>query len=161
MYFYWWKKIFRQSVNWCWSYCVSCCRVKLLSVPERGEQLFFSVLVRFIDLGHEKEVKSYQILLLPEQFHSLPGQAVEIIVCRVKPADNESEWHPKVSCSDTQTRQQLLVLSHPALNRFSEQVSISAWTHTSRGVKTQAARSDCNSGRRRGRRIIPLVGAAV
>lgn len=72
--------------------------MKLLSVPERGEQLFFSVPVRFIDVGHEKEVKSYQVLLLPEQFRSLPGQAVEIIVCRVKPADNESEWHPKVSC---------------------------------------------------------------
>lgn len=70
-----------------------------MSVPERGERLFFSVLVRFIDVGKEEEVKSYQILLLPEQFHSLPGQAVEIIVCRVKPADGEADWHPKVSRS--------------------------------------------------------------
>ncbi|XP_035521694.1 putative ATP-dependent RNA helicase TDRD12 [Morone saxatilis] len=72
-------------------------RVKILSVPDRGDRLFFSVLVRFIDVGKEEEVKSHQILQLPEKFHSLPGQAVEIIVCRVKPADSETEWHPKVT----------------------------------------------------------------
>ncbi|XP_029991466.1 putative ATP-dependent RNA helicase TDRD12 [Sphaeramia orbicularis] len=72
-------------------------RVKVLSVPDRGNRLFFSVLVLFIDVGMEKEVKSYQILQLPEQFHSLPAQAVEIIVCRVRPADAEIDWHPKVT----------------------------------------------------------------
>ncbi|XP_070764009.1 putative ATP-dependent RNA helicase TDRD12 [Enoplosus armatus] len=72
-------------------------RVKILSVPERGDRLFFSVFVRFIDVGKEVEVKSHQILQLPEQFHSLPGQAVEIIVCRVKPVDAETDWHPKVT----------------------------------------------------------------
>ncbi|XP_073327464.1 putative ATP-dependent RNA helicase TDRD12 [Pagrus major] len=72
-------------------------RVKMLSVPDRGDRLFFSVFVRFIDVGKEEEVKSHQILQLPEQFHSLPGQAVEIIVCRVKPADAETNWHPKVT----------------------------------------------------------------
>lgn len=77
--------------------CALCVRVKILSVPNRGNRLFFSVLVWFIDVGKEEEVKSYRILQLPEQFHSLPGQAVEIIVCRVKPADSETNWHPKVS----------------------------------------------------------------
>ncbi|XP_074533971.1 putative ATP-dependent RNA helicase TDRD12 [Halichoeres trimaculatus] len=72
-------------------------RVKILSVPDRGDRLFFSVLVRFIDVGHEAEMKSHQILQLPEQFHSLPGQAVEIIVCGVKPVDGETDWHPKVT----------------------------------------------------------------
>uniref|UniRef100_A0A8C4GVY8 RNA helicase n=1 Tax=Dicentrarchus labrax TaxID=13489 RepID=A0A8C4GVY8_DICLA len=72
-------------------------RVKILSVPDRGDRLFFSVLVRFIDVGKEEEVKSHQILQLPEKFHALPGQAVEIIVCRVKPADSETDWHPKVT----------------------------------------------------------------
>nr|XP_033490636.1 putative ATP-dependent RNA helicase TDRD12 isoform X1 [Epinephelus lanceolatus]XP_033490637.1 putative ATP-dependent RNA helicase TDRD12 isoform X1 [Epinephelus lanceolatus] len=72
-------------------------RVKILSVPDRGDRLFFSVLVRFIDVGKEEEVKSHQILQLPEQFHSLPGQAIEIIVCRVKPVDAEIDWHPKVT----------------------------------------------------------------
>ena len=71
-------------------------RVKILSVPEKGDSLFFRVAVRFIDIGKEEEVKSYQVLQLPEQFHPLPGQAVEIIVCRVKPADAEIDWHPKV-----------------------------------------------------------------
>ncbi|XP_034540637.1 uncharacterized protein tdrd12 isoform X2 [Notolabrus celidotus] len=72
-------------------------RVKILSVPDRADRLFFSVFVRFIDVGKEEEVKSHQILQLPEQFHSLPGQAVEIIVCRVKPVDEEADWHPKVT----------------------------------------------------------------
>lgn len=75
--------------------------MKLLSVPDRGDRLFFSVFARFIDIGKEEEVKSHQILQLPEQFHSLPDQAVEIIVCRVKPTDAETNWHPKVSCSST------------------------------------------------------------
>uniref|UniRef100_A0A3Q1EMX9 RNA helicase n=1 Tax=Acanthochromis polyacanthus TaxID=80966 RepID=A0A3Q1EMX9_9TELE len=72
-------------------------RVKILSVPDKRDCLFFSVFACFIDVGKEEEVKSYQILHLPEQFHSLPGQAVEIIVCRVKPVDAENNWHPKVT----------------------------------------------------------------
>ncbi|XP_067446784.1 putative ATP-dependent RNA helicase TDRD12 isoform X3 [Thunnus thynnus] len=72
-------------------------RVKVLCVPEIGDRLFFSVFVRFIDIGKEEEVKSHQILQLPEEFHSLPDQAVEIIVCRVKPVDAEIDWHPKVT----------------------------------------------------------------
>ncbi|XP_041854069.1 putative ATP-dependent RNA helicase TDRD12 isoform X2 [Melanotaenia boesemani] len=71
-------------------------RVKILSLPDRSDSLFFNVLVRFIDVGKEENVKSHQFLQLPEQFHSLPGQAVEIILCRVKPVDAETNWHPKV-----------------------------------------------------------------
>ncbi|XP_004086289.2 putative ATP-dependent RNA helicase TDRD12 isoform X1 [Oryzias latipes] len=71
-------------------------RVKILSLPKNGKSQFFCVYVRFIDVGREKEVKSYQMLKLPESFHSLPEQAVEIIVCGVKPADAETDWHPKV-----------------------------------------------------------------
>uniref|UniRef100_A0A8D3E4K2 RNA helicase n=1 Tax=Scophthalmus maximus TaxID=52904 RepID=A0A8D3E4K2_SCOMX len=72
-------------------------RVKILSVPDRGDRLFFRVFVRFIDVGKEEQVKSHQILQLPEQFHSLPGQALEIVVCRVRPVDSEIDWHPKVT----------------------------------------------------------------
>ncbi|XP_076588920.1 putative ATP-dependent RNA helicase TDRD12 [Chaetodon auriga] len=72
-------------------------RVKILSVPERRGRLFFSVFVQFIDVGKEEVVKSYQILQLPDRFCSLPGQAVEIIVCHVKPVDAETDWHPKVT----------------------------------------------------------------
>ncbi|XP_077371958.1 putative ATP-dependent RNA helicase TDRD12 isoform X2 [Festucalex cinctus] len=72
-------------------------RVKVLTVPDTKGRLFFSVLVRFIDIGKEEEVKSHQILQLPKQFHSLPDQAVEMIVCQVKPADAEADWHPKVT----------------------------------------------------------------
>ncbi|XP_047451385.1 putative ATP-dependent RNA helicase TDRD12 isoform X2 [Mugil cephalus] len=72
-------------------------RVRILSVLNAGDHLFFGVLVRFIDVGKEVEVKSHQILHLPEQFHSLPAQAVEFIVCHVKPVDAETNWHPKVT----------------------------------------------------------------
>ncbi|KAF7646318.1 hypothetical protein LDENG_00189920, partial [Lucifuga dentata] len=63
----------------------------------RGDLLFFSVLARFIDVGKEEEVKSHQLLQLPERFHTPPAQAMEIIVCRVKPIDAETSWHPKVT----------------------------------------------------------------
>ncbi|XP_008302968.1 putative ATP-dependent RNA helicase TDRD12 [Stegastes partitus] len=72
-------------------------RVKILSLPDRDDCLFFSVCAEFIDVGKEEEVRSHQILHLPEQFQSLPGQAVEIIICRVKPVDAENNWHPKVT----------------------------------------------------------------
>ncbi|XP_013884583.1 putative ATP-dependent RNA helicase TDRD12 isoform X2 [Austrofundulus limnaeus] len=72
-------------------------RVKILSIPKCGDCLFFAVLVDFIDVGKEEEVKSHQILQLPEQFQSLPGQAIEMVICRVKPADAEKDWHPKVT----------------------------------------------------------------
>ncbi|XP_056272378.1 putative ATP-dependent RNA helicase TDRD12 isoform X2 [Pseudoliparis swirei] len=72
-------------------------RVKLLSVPPRGDRLFFSVEALFLDVGKEAQVKSHQVLQLPERFHSLPGQAVEVVVCRVQPADGETDWHPKVT----------------------------------------------------------------
>nr|XP_057931259.1 putative ATP-dependent RNA helicase TDRD12 isoform X2 [Doryrhamphus excisus] len=72
-------------------------RVKVLAVPDTNGRLFYRVLVRFIDVGKEEEVKSHQILQLPEEFHSLPSQAVEMIVCQVKPVDAETDWHPKVT----------------------------------------------------------------
>ncbi|XP_077425184.1 putative ATP-dependent RNA helicase TDRD12 isoform X2 [Vanacampus margaritifer] len=72
-------------------------RVKVLTVPDTKGRLFFSVLVRFVDIGKVEEVKSHQILQLPEKFHSFPGHAVEMIVCQVKPADAETDWHPKVT----------------------------------------------------------------
>ncbi|KAM6223723.1 putative ATP-dependent RNA helicase TDRD12 [Rhynchocyon petersi] len=56
-----------------------------------------NVLVKFIDEGRTKLVTGDQLLHLPENFHTLPPQAVEFIVCRVKPADNEIEWNPKVT----------------------------------------------------------------
>ncbi|XP_030889936.1 putative ATP-dependent RNA helicase TDRD12 isoform X7 [Leptonychotes weddellii] len=55
------------------------------------------VLVKFIDEGRTGLVTRDQLLRLPENFHTLPPQAVEFIVCRVKPADNEVEWNPKVT----------------------------------------------------------------
>uniref|UniRef100_A0A8C9W0E1 RNA helicase n=1 Tax=Scleropages formosus TaxID=113540 RepID=A0A8C9W0E1_SCLFO len=72
-------------------------RVRVQAVMERGERLFYSVLVCFLDEGHQKEVKAHQLLILPSQFQILPPQAVEIIVCRVQPIDGEVDWNPKVS----------------------------------------------------------------
>ncbi|XP_072527941.1 putative ATP-dependent RNA helicase TDRD12 isoform X2 [Salminus brasiliensis] len=72
-------------------------RVLLTKVPDKGGQLFSSVTAHFIDEGHIKEVKSHQLLQLPSEFQSLPGQAVEIILCRVQPIDGEMDWNPKVT----------------------------------------------------------------
>ncbi|XP_041693840.1 putative ATP-dependent RNA helicase TDRD12 isoform X2 [Coregonus clupeaformis] len=72
-------------------------RVRLTSVPDKGECLFCSVRALFLDEGREQEVKSHQLLQLPPQFHTLPPQALEIIVCRAMPIDAEVEWNPKVT----------------------------------------------------------------
>ncbi|XP_066568663.1 putative ATP-dependent RNA helicase TDRD12 [Amia ocellicauda] len=72
-------------------------RVRVMSLPEKTDCLFYSVPVSFLDEGRTQDVKAHQLLVLPSQFHSLPPQAVEFIVCRVKPIDNEMEWNPKVS----------------------------------------------------------------
>lgn len=56
-----------------------------------------TVLVKFIDEGRIGPIPRDQLLHLPENFQALPPQAMEFIVCRVKPADNEIEWNPKVS----------------------------------------------------------------
>uniref|UniRef100_A0A673JL70 RNA helicase n=1 Tax=Sinocyclocheilus rhinocerous TaxID=307959 RepID=A0A673JL70_9TELE len=72
-------------------------RVRVIEVPEKGEQLFSSVTACFIDEGRTQEVKSHQLLQLPPQFQDLPGQAVEIILCRAQPVDGEVDWNPKVT----------------------------------------------------------------
>ncbi|XP_016342161.1 putative ATP-dependent RNA helicase TDRD12 [Sinocyclocheilus anshuiensis] len=72
-------------------------RVRVMEVPEKGEQLFSSVTACFIDEGRTQEVKSHQLLQLPPQFQDLPGQAVEIILCRAQPVDGEVVWNPKVT----------------------------------------------------------------
>lgn len=64
--------------------------------PKEEENLFFKVKIKYIDEGRTSQVQSYQLLHLPARFQCLPPQAVEFIVCRVKPIDNEIEWNPKV-----------------------------------------------------------------
>ncbi|CAO2625753.1 Putative ATP-dependent RNA helicase TDRD12 [Lemmus lemmus] len=73
-------------------------RVQVLEVSQKEDNWGLeSVLVKFIDEGKTKLVARDKLLLLPEKFHTLPPQAVEFIVCRVKPADSEIEWNPKVT----------------------------------------------------------------
>ncbi|GAB1291942.1 Putative ATP-dependent RNA helicase TDRD12 [Apodemus speciosus] len=73
-------------------------RVQVLEVSQKEDTWGLgSVLVKFIDEGRTKLITRDQLLLLPEKFHTLPPQAVEFIVCRVKPADSEIEWNPKVT----------------------------------------------------------------
>ncbi|MEJ1289012.1 tudor domain containing 12 [Cricetulus griseus] len=73
-------------------------RVQVLEVSQKEDTWGLgSVLVKFIDEGRTKLIARDQLLLLPEKFHTLPPQAVEFIVCRVKPADSEIEWNPKVT----------------------------------------------------------------
>ncbi|XP_032342096.1 putative ATP-dependent RNA helicase TDRD12 [Camelus ferus] len=73
-------------------------RVQVLEVSRKEDTWApDNVLVKFIDEGRTGLVTGDQLLQLPERFHTLPPQAVEFIVCRVKPADNEIEWNPKVT----------------------------------------------------------------
>ncbi|KAM7339843.1 hypothetical protein ACRRTK_000458 [Alexandromys fortis] len=73
------------------------CKVQVLEVSQKEDNWGLgSVLVKFIDEGRTKLIARDKLLLLPEKFHTLPPQAVEFIVCRVKPADSEIEWNPKV-----------------------------------------------------------------
>ncbi|XP_078218235.1 putative ATP-dependent RNA helicase TDRD12 isoform X3 [Callithrix jacchus] len=73
-------------------------RVQVLEVSQKEDAWALDeVLVEFIDEGRTRLITRDQLLHLPEHFHALPPQAVEFIVCRVKPADNEMEWNPKVT----------------------------------------------------------------
>uniref|UniRef100_A0A8B9BWC5 Putative ATP-dependent RNA helicase TDRD12 n=1 Tax=Anser brachyrhynchus TaxID=132585 RepID=A0A8B9BWC5_9AVES len=73
-------------------------RVQVVETPPKEEEnLFFNVKIKYIDEGRTRQVQSSQLLHLPARFQHLPPQAVEFIVCRVKPIDNEIEWNPKVT----------------------------------------------------------------
>ncbi|NXX95310.1 RH30 helicase, partial [Centropus bengalensis] len=73
-------------------------RVQVVETPPQEEEnVVFSVKIKYIDEGRTSLVQSYQLFHLPAQFQSLPPQAVEFIVCRVKPLDNDIEWNPEVT----------------------------------------------------------------
>ncbi|NXF22071.1 DDX17 helicase, partial [Rhodinocichla rosea] len=74
-----------------------CHRVQVVESPAKDEENVYKVTIKYIDEGRTSQVNSDQLLHLPVKFQSLPPQAVEIIVCRVKPIDNEVEWNPKVT----------------------------------------------------------------
>ncbi|KAM6300487.1 LOW QUALITY PROTEIN: putative ATP-dependent RNA helicase TDRD12 [Aegotheles albertisi] len=73
-------------------------RIQVVEIsPKEEENVFFNVKIKYIDEGRTSRVQSYHLLHLPERFQCLPPQAVEFVVCRVKPIDNEVEWNPKVT----------------------------------------------------------------
>ncbi|XP_065423244.1 putative ATP-dependent RNA helicase TDRD12 isoform X5 [Chrysemys picta bellii] len=73
-------------------------RVQVLEIPPKEENCFFcNVTIKYIDEGRTGQVQVHQLFHLPTRFQILPPQAVEFIVCRVKPIDNEIEWNPKVT----------------------------------------------------------------
>ncbi|NXC61287.1 DBP2 helicase, partial [Aleadryas rufinucha] len=74
-----------------------CHRVQVVETPAKDEENVCEVTIKYIDEGRTSQVNSDQLLHLPAKFQTLPPQAVEIIVCRVKPIDNEAEWNPKVT----------------------------------------------------------------
>ncbi|NWY71169.1 DDX17 helicase, partial [Erithacus rubecula] len=75
----------------------NCHRVQVVETPAKDEENISKVTIKYIDEGRTSQVNSDQLLHLPVKFQSLPPQAVEIVVCRVKPIDNEVEWNPKVT----------------------------------------------------------------
>ncbi|KAG8510029.1 putative ATP-dependent RNA helicase TDRD12, partial [Galemys pyrenaicus] len=73
-------------------------RVQVLEMSQKEDTWTpENVLVKFVDEGRTGLVTRDRLLHLPESFRTLPPQAVEFIVCRVKPADDEIEWNPKVT----------------------------------------------------------------
>nr|XP_033796159.1 putative ATP-dependent RNA helicase TDRD12 isoform X2 [Geotrypetes seraphini]XP_033796160.1 putative ATP-dependent RNA helicase TDRD12 isoform X2 [Geotrypetes seraphini] len=72
-------------------------RVQVFSVLKKEDCLFFTVNVSYIDEGRTGKIRGHQLLQLPTRFQHLPAQAVEFIVARVKPIDNETSWNPKVT----------------------------------------------------------------
>ncbi|KAM9122009.1 putative ATP-dependent RNA helicase TDRD12 [Pangshura tecta] len=73
-------------------------RVQVLEIPPKEENcLFYNVTIKYIDEGRTGQVQVHRLFHLPTRFQILPPQAVEFIVCRVKPIDNEIEWNPKVT----------------------------------------------------------------
>ncbi|NXM27489.1 DBP2 helicase, partial [Oxyruncus cristatus] len=75
-----------------------CHRVQVVDIPAREEEDFVcKVTIKYIDEGRTSQVNSDQLLHLPAAFQSLSPQAVEFVVCRVKPIDNETEWNPEVT----------------------------------------------------------------
>ncbi|NWU75155.1 DDX17 helicase, partial [Onychorhynchus coronatus] len=77
---------------------VLCHRVQVVDIPAKEEENFICKLtIKYIDEGRTSQVSSDQLFHLPARFQSLPPQAVEFVVCSVKPIDNETEWNPKVT----------------------------------------------------------------
>ncbi|NWW71094.1 DBP2 helicase, partial [Climacteris rufus] len=75
-----------------------CHRVQVVETPAKEEEnVHCKITIKHIDEGRISQVNSDDLLHLPAKFQSLPPQAVEIVVCRVKPIDNETEWNPKVT----------------------------------------------------------------
>ncbi|XP_062404213.1 putative ATP-dependent RNA helicase TDRD12 [Sardina pilchardus] len=72
-------------------------RVRVVSLPDKDDRLFSCSVVHFLDEGSTQEVKSHQLLQLPPAFQAFPPQAVEIILCGLRPIDNEVDWNPKVT----------------------------------------------------------------
>ncbi|XP_052233874.1 putative ATP-dependent RNA helicase TDRD12 isoform X2 [Dreissena polymorpha] len=48
--------------------------------------------VRFVDIGREAVVEAFKLYELPEHLKSVPHQAVEVFVGRVKPVDKDIKW---------------------------------------------------------------------
>ncbi|XP_021264068.1 putative ATP-dependent RNA helicase TDRD12 isoform X2 [Numida meleagris] len=71
-------------------------RVQVVETSSK-EDLFLDMEIKYIDEGRTRQVQSSQLLHLPARFQHLPPQAMEFIVCRVKPIDNDSEWNPRVT----------------------------------------------------------------
>ncbi|XP_031411252.1 putative ATP-dependent RNA helicase TDRD12 [Meleagris gallopavo] len=71
-------------------------RVQVIETSSKEEENF-NIKIKYVDEGRTSQVQSSQLLHLPARFQHLPPQAVEFVVCRVKPIDNDTEWNPRVT----------------------------------------------------------------
>ncbi|CAL8291911.1 unnamed protein product, partial [Boreogadus saida] len=72
-------------------------RVRVLCEPQQRGGPFLGVPVCLVDEGREQEVRFHQLRQLPAHLQLLPEQAVEMVVCGVRPTDSEPSWNPEVT----------------------------------------------------------------
>ncbi|XP_072051712.1 uncharacterized protein [Amphiura filiformis] len=53
---------------------------------------FACVQVQFVDEGRYLDIHASKLLKLPARFHSIPFQAIEVYICKVKPVDKDRRW---------------------------------------------------------------------
>ncbi|XP_039278901.1 putative ATP-dependent RNA helicase TDRD12 [Nilaparvata lugens] len=69
------------------------CRGKVITILKRNEEKEpTKVRVKLIDLGAIMEFSTLKLYDLPDELKKYPGQAVDVFLCGLKPADQDCAW---------------------------------------------------------------------
>jgi hypothetical protein len=70
-------------------------RVSVEDCVEKRGSMVYTLVVKTVDYGAKFIVKSNDLIALPPQFKSLPGQAVEVYFCDIRPLEWDINWSRK------------------------------------------------------------------